>query len=151
MFVHNVHQCIPYILIINALVLFEFLMAVSPPHKLLSARVITKFFHQRKKRILNCKIKLTCFFSFYEFTDALHQIRSTKDRWLQRKYLKTILKTTIDSARGRQTMIAKCPSLCPFTEKTIHRCTQNQNYLSEPTPSQPYTNHIPLWHKMIFV
>lgn len=98
--------------------------------------LLPNIFHQRKKRILNCKIKLTCFFSFYEFTDALHQIRSILDRWLQRKYLKTILKTTIDSARGRQTMIT---SLCPFTEKTIHRCTQNQNYLSEPTHSQPYT------------
>lgn len=76
--------------------------------------LLPNIFHQRKKRILNCKIKLTCFFSFYEFTDALHQIRSILDRWLQRKYLKTILKTTIDSARGRQTMIAKCHFTLPL-------------------------------------
>lgn len=61
--------------------------------------LLPNIFHQRKKRTLNCKIKLTCFFSFYEFNDALHQIRSILDRWLQRRYLKTILKTTIDSAR----------------------------------------------------
>lgn len=125
---HTNNKCISAFCIFNGsflLLLNFFLLELLP-----------NIFHQRKKRILNCKIKLTCFFSFYEFTDALHQIRSILDRWLQRKYLKTILKTTIDSARGRQTMIT---SLCPFTEETIHRCTQNQNYLSEPTPSQPYT------------